>query len=89
MESNLHRAELEKWLNEKFKFNNAIFLTLRYSDYLQTSAPLTKLEIAKINKIYLRNLERHQNIKGGRNRLKRLVVIEGKEGGRRHTHMGA
>ena len=87
MESNLHRAETEKWLNEKFKFNNAIFLTLRYSDYLQTSAPLTKLEIAKINKIYLRNLERHQNIKGGKNRLKRLVVIEGKEGGRRHAHM--
>ena len=87
MESNLHRVETEKWLNEKFKFHNAIFLTMAYSDYFQNDKPLNKIEISKINKNYLRNLERHQKIKGGRNRLKRLVVIEGKPTGRKHCHM--
>ena len=82
-----YRQETENWINSKFQFGDAIFLTIHYSDYLQQERNWTRNEVEMINKRFLRELEAQQKIKGGKDRLKRLVVIEGKEFGRKHTHM--
>jgi len=82
-----YREETENWINGKFQFGDAIFLTIHYSDYLQEERSWTEDEVKMINKRFFRKLEASQSINGGRNRLKRLVVIEGKTYGRKHTHM--
>ena len=82
-----YREETENWINSKFQFGDAVFLTVHYSDYLQKERNWTRNEVEMINKRFLRELEARQRIKGGKARLKRLVVIEGKTYGRIHTHM--
>ena len=82
-----YREATENWINGKFQFGDAIFLTVHYSDYLQEERNWTRNEVEMINKRFLRELEARQKIKGGKDRLKRLVVIEGKTYGRNHTHM--
>ncbi len=82
-----YREATENWINGKFQFGDAIFLTVHYSDYLQEERNWTRNEVEMINKRFLRELEARQKIKGGKDRLKRLVVIEGKTYGRKHTHM--
>ncbi len=82
-----YREETENWINGIMQFGDAIFLTIHYSDYLQQERNWTRNEVEMINKRFLRELEARQKIKGGKNRLKRLVVIEGKKYGRKHTHM--
>ncbi len=82
-----YREETENWINGIMQFGDAIFLTVHYSDYLQEERNWTRNEVEMINKRFLRELEARQKIKGGKDRLKRLVVIEGKTYGRKHTHM--
>ena len=82
-----YREETENWINGIMQFGDAVFLTVHYSDYLQQERNWTRNEVEMINKRFLRELEARQKIKAGKNRLKRLVVIEGKAYGRKHTHM--
>ena len=91
-----YREQTEEWVNELFKFNNSVHLVIHYSDYLQTDKKkifVSKIqrfvddELVAINKRFFRRLEERVCIKGGRNRLRRLVVIEGKNGSSKHTHM--
>lgn len=82
-----YRTETEEWVNKLFKFGNAVHLCIHYSDYLQPDKQWTNDELVKVNKRFFRRLENSVGISGGRNRLKRFVVIEGKNWGSKHTHM--
>lgn len=82
-----HRQETENWINSIMQFGDAIFVTIHYSDYLQEERNWKRNEVEMINKRFFRRLENGIKIRGGKNRLKRLVVIEGKAHGRKHTHM--
>jgi len=87
VETNLYRAKTKEWLNDLYQFKDAIFISVHYSEYLKIGTATKFDERLDINKRFLRNLEKKQKIKGGRNRLKRLVVMEGKESGNKHCHM--
>ncbi|MAJ80687.1 MAG: hypothetical protein CMK30_05080 [Porticoccaceae bacterium] len=83
---NRTQQQTSKWLHTNFNIQRGIFLTYHFTDVLGFNKSFdTRLILEKVNKRFLRKLEKKLGF-NDRTRLNRLVFIE-KGKFRNHTHM--